>query len=558
MKKIEIRIENVNQKLYINQGSTLIDILQILFDSNISSKYVAAYVDNKLRDLTAQIFESKSIRFVELNSTEGYRIYARTAIFLLQKAVYDILGNTTEFIVTHPVGQGYYIELKNCSETITKSVIDKLLERMHELVSADIAIIKEKIELSDAIELFNNQGRNDKALLCETRPHYWLSIYNLAGIYGYFYGAMLHTTAMLKVFDLKSYGNGVVLLLPSKDNPSEVEEFSNNEKLYSVFKRHQHWIDIIGIPNIGELNKRVLAGEGGEIIKLAEALQEKEFSDLADIIYKRHKDNNLRVIFVSGPSSSGKTTFAKRLSVQLSVLGLKPHRISLDDYFVDRDRTPLDENGEYDFEALETVDLEYFNSDFSKLLAGESIELPRFDFKQGIKVASGKVLELTDCSVVIVEGIHALNPKVSESIARSDKFFIYASALTALSIDNTSVVHTTDNRLLRRIVRDNQYRARDAKVTIEQWMSVRRGEERYIFPYQEQADYMFNTALLYEFSILKSHVVPLLLQVPANCTAYAEAKRLRQFLSYFSDMGCEELPGNSLLREFIGGSNFKY
>lgn len=458
----------------------------------------------------------------------------------------------------HPVGMGHYIEINNCQTVIEQEIIEKLLCRMRELVDAGISIVREKIELESAIELFKKQGREDKELLCKTRPHYWITIYNLAGTYGYFYGAMLHNTSMLKLFDIKRYGDGFVLLLHSKDNLNEVEEFHNEEKLYNVFQKHQQWIDIIGIPTIGELNQRIIAGDGGDIIKLAEALQEKEFSDLADTIYQRHKRDNLRIIFVSGPSSSGKTTFAKRLSVQLSVLGLKPHRISLDDYFVDRDRTPKDENGNPDFEALETVDLEYFNSDFSKLLSGETIELPRFDFKQGFKVASGNNLKLSDSSVVIVEGIHALNPRVSESIARKDKFFIYASALTALAIDNTSVIHTTDNRLLRRIVRDNQYRARDARLTIEQWMSVRRGEERYIFPYQEQADYMFNTALLYEFSILKHYAEPLLLQVPANCEAYAEAKRLRKFLSYFSDLNCEELPGNSLLREFIGGSNFKY
>ncbi len=555
--QIEVRIENVDKKIYVNIGAKLNEILRILFSEEVASRYVAAYVDNKIRELNMPIYENKSIRFVELDSTEGRRVYARSAIFLLQKAVRDVMGESTRVRVMHPIGSGYYVQI-NGEEVIEKIDVDRIKTRMHELVAANIAIVKEKIEFEDAIKLFVAQGREDKISLCRTRPRYWLTAYNLGGLYDYFYGAMLSSTSKIKVFDLEPFGGGVALLLPTSGDTTKVAPIIQTDKMFAVFKIYQRWIDILGVPTIGDLNERILAGEGGEVIKIAEALQEKLFSDLADKIYEQHDVQGVKLILIAGPSSSGKTTFAKRLSIQLSVLGLQPRQISLDDYFVEREQTPLDENGKYDFESLEAIDIDYFNRDLAALLAGDEVSLPRFDFVKGTKIDSGVKMKLNDRSILIVEGIHALNPGLTPSIERHDKFCIYASALTALSIDDTSVIHTTDNRLLRRIVRDNSFRGRTAQHTLSEWASVRRGEDRHIFPFQEEADVMFNTALLYEFSILKHFAEPLLLTVPANTNEYAEALRLRNFLSYFIELSDHELPPTSILREYLGGSSFSY
>lgn len=557
MHQIKVSVENTHEKFHVAQGSTLGDLLNMVYAPAEASKYIAAYVNNKIKELDFQVFSSKSIRFIELNSTEGRRVYTRSLIFLMQKAVRDLLGEKAVLRVLHPVGRGSYCEI--IGYQATAELAEQIKDRMAQLVAADIPITREKYELEEARQMLIAQGMSDKMSLMTTRPQYWVTIYNMAGLYGYFYGAMVTSTARLSVFDLVPYGDGFALMIPSKEDTSRADIFCMSEKLFSVFRRNQKWIDILGIPTIGGLNERILSvGGGSELIKIGEAVQEKVFSDLADIIYKENEERGVQLILIAGPSSSGKTTFSKRLSIQLSVLGFKPQAISIDDYFVDREHTPRDEKGDYDFECIEAIDVEYFNGDLSKLLDGQEVTLPRFDFVSGRKELSDKKLKLVDRSLLIVEGIHALNPALTPSIDDKGKFKIYASALTALSIDNTSVIHTTDNRLLRRIVRDNAYRGRSAFDTIRSWGSVRRGEDVHIFPYQEEADFMFNTALIFEFSVLKKYAEPLLLSVPANTDEYAEAMRLHKFLGYFTPLTDEQLPPTSLLREFVGGSSFDY
>ena len=381
---------------------------------------------------------------------------------------------------------------------------------------------------------------------------------NMGGLPGYFYGAMVVSTGYLKVFDLQAFGEGFVLQMPRRDDCTQVEPMKLEPKLFAVFQQNKEWADILQLSDVGSLNSRVLAGQASEMIKVGEALHEKTLARIADVILERHDKHGVKIVLVAGPSSSGKTTLSKRLSIQLRVLGLEPETISLDNYFVDREHTPLDENGNYNFEALEAVDVEAFNADLNRLFAGEKVEMPKFRFTDGKRYYDGTTLQLSDRSILIVEGIHGLNPALTPHVDDRLKYKIYASALTTLSLDNMSVVSTTDNRLLRRIVRDNKYRGRTAYDTIKGWGSVRRGEDKYIFPYQEQADVMVNTALFFEISILKQYALPLLRRVPANTPEYAEAMRLMKFLDYFVDIPDHELPPTSILREFLGGSSFQY
>lgn len=422
----------------------------------------------------------------------------------------------------------------------------------------NIPIVREKLMMSDVEKLYHGHGYDDKLALLETRPQYFVTVYNLAGLPGYFYGGMVTSTGYLNVFDLCSYGSGFVLQQPRRDDPTQVEPMRLEPKLFSVFQQNKEWSDILGVTDVGSLNSQVINGHEGRLIQVGEALQEKTFARIADRILELHDSNGLKIVFIAGPSSSGKTTFAKRLAIQLAVLGLKPRQISMDDYFVDREHTPLDADGNYDFESIDAIDIEAFNSDLIRLFSGERVQLPRFDFTTGQRTMDGKVLEMTPRSILLVEGIHGLNPALTPHIEGHMKYKIYASALTTLSLDDMSVISTTDNRLLRRLVRDSRYRGRSAYETLKGWQSVRRGEERYIFPYQEQADAMFNTALFFELSILKQYAQPLLVRVPANTPEYAEALRLLRFLDYFVEVSDRELPPTSILREFLGGSSFDY
>lgn len=558
--EIEIRVENTGQKIFMPQGCSLDDLRKVTYpegESVTTPRIVAAYVNNKIKELNYTLFSNKSVRFVEITSTEGRRVYARSLFFVLQKAVLDVIGSDVTLRIMHPIGKNYYAQIKGL-QSLSDSTIDKIKARMRTLIDAGLPIVRQKMELEHVRAIFMAEGYTDKIDLIDTRPQYYISVFSLAGLHGYFYGAMVPSTNYLKLFDIAPYAQGLAVLMPSRDNVDVIEPLSPSDKLSDVFRLNQKWIDILNIENIGVLNKKIIAGGASEMIKIGEALQEKNISDIADTIAERHYNGGMKIILISGPSSSGKTSFAKRLSIQLKVLGIVPEQISLDNYFVERSATPRDENGEYDFESLQAVDIDSFDKDLNSLLSGKTIELPSFDFLTGSRRYNGRQMTLGPRSVVIVEGIHALTPALTSTIDQSITFKIYASALTALSMDNMSAIHTTDNRLLRRVVRDHNYRGRSTWETLKGWQSVRRGEDRHIFPFQEQADVMFNTALFFEFSVLKPFAIPLLLSVPANEPEFAEALRLLKFLNCFTSISEKELPPTSILREFVGGSSFEY
>ncbi len=554
-KCIQVYCENNQSSLYVEEGTTLEQILQVTA-LRTASPVIACFADNKMKELDFRVYSPRSLRFVELGSIDGMRVYSRSLFFLLQKAVADLYPNG-RLRILYTAGRGYYCEVDGIPP-LNADEVGRLKERMQVLVGLNLPIVRDKMLLSEAELLYKSQKHDDKLPLLQTRPQYFVTLYSLGGMPGYFYGGMVPSTGYLTLFDLIPFGGGFVLQTPRRENPVEIEPMKLEPKLFSVFQQTKVWADILRVSDVGTLNARVLAGESSQLIQVGEALQEKNFALLADKILNRHREAGVKIVFISGPSSSGKTTLTKRIAIQLRVLGLEPRMISLDDYFFDREHTPRDEHGNYDFEAFEAIDVEAFNGDLNRLFAGEEVDMPRFNFTTGQRTYGGHKLQLNERSILLVEGIHGLNPALTPHIEDRYKYKIYASALTTLSLDDTSIISTTDNRLLRRIVRDHNYRNRSAYETLKGWHSVRRGEDRHIFPYQEQADLMFNTALFFEISILKAYAQPLLASVPANTPEYAEALRLLRFLDYFVEIPDRELPPTSILREFLGGSSFIY
>lgn len=552
---IEVYIENNKTTHFVREGSTLDDLL-LVSGLKLSTQIIAAFSNNRIKELNYRIFVSQSIRYVEFSSPEGRRVYARSLFFMLEKTINDLFGNV-KVKMQHPVGHGFYCKLVGIEKPNNEQV-DMIRNRMKELVKADIPIVRNTLSLDSAKQYCRDNDLNDKLLLLETKPRFFVSFFNLGGVYDYFYGAMVPSTKYLEVFDIEQFYDGLVVQLPDRNNPKIVEQICIQTKLYDVFREFNYWGDVLNVANVGSLNKKIIDGNGGELIKIAEALHEKGFSRIADDIHSKRRSGGVRLVLIAGPSSSGKTSASKRLSVQLQVLGLEPFTISLDDYFVERDKTPKDEKGKFDFEALEAVDVEQFNDDLNRLFVGEQVEMPKFNFKTGSRFYDGTKIRLNEKSVVIIEGIHGLNPGLVPHIDNSLLYKIYASALTTLSVDDGVAVHTTDSRLLRRIVRDYKYRGRDAHTTLAGWQSVRAGEDKHIFPYQEQADVMFNTALIYELAVLSPIARPLLRCVPETEPEYAEALRLLKFLDYFIEIDSTQIPPTSILREFIGGSSFEY
>lgn len=538
------------QKEYTN-GTTYEEIAEE-YQKQYNNTIALVTENGKIKELHKTVEKDAVVDFITLSSTIGHKTYERSAIMLLVKAVHDIMGKGVRIKVEFSIGKGVYCAVTG-DEKVTDEEVKRIQERMNELVAADLPIVKAPYHVSEAIELFSKQGMTDKVKLFKYRRSSYVNVYSLDGYYDYYYGYMLPSTGYLKYFQVFPYENGLLLLLPDKECPTQLELFEPREKLFHTMEEANAWGENLGIDTVGDLNTQICEGRLSDIILVQEALQERRIGEIAKEIVDR---GDVKFVMIAGPSSSGKTSFSHRLSIQLQTLGLKPHPIAVDDYFVEREKTPRDANGDYNFECLEAIDVEQFNQDMCRLLAGEAVELPRFNFKTGHREYNGNVKQLGPEDVLVIEGIHGLNDKMSYALPTESKFKIYISALTSLNIDGHNRIPTTDGRLLRRMVRDARTRGTGATRTLQMWPSVRRGEEENIFPYQESADVMFNSALIYELALLKPYAEPLLYSVKKGDPEYYEAQRLLKFLGYFLSIPADSIPNNSLVREFCGGSCF--
>ena len=550
--KIQIRCKNNKKSQKVEIGSTLFDVFSS-FDLKMTHGPVSARVNNKVEGMNYRVYNSKDVEFLDMNSASGSRAYTRTLFFVLCKAVQDIYPNT-DVVIDIPVSNGFYVDIR-LGRPVVDEDVNILLRRMQEIIDSKMPIRRFTVPTEVAIALFQEKGDVEKVKLLRTSGSIYTTYYKIGEYVDYYYGTLLTNTSQLYLFGLEKYYDGMLLRIPSVCNPDVLGEMTRQDKMFDIFKEHHRWQEILGIRTVGDFNQAIDAGHATDIINISEALQEKKLAKIAEEIASRE---GVKLVLLAGPSSSGKTTSCKRLSIQLAVNGLKPLQISLDDYFVDRDKTPKDENGEFDFESIYALNLDLLNEQFNALFRGEEVELPKYDFPSGKSVKSGKKLKLEPNNVLVVEGIHALNPELTAHVPEEQIFRVYASALTTILLDNHNYIPTTDNRLLRRIIRDYKYRGVSAQETIRRWPSVRSGENRWIFPFQENADAMLNTAMLYELSVLKMQAEPLLQQVPENCEEFAEAYRLLKFLKYFKGIPYNNLPPTSLLREFLGGSSFHY
>ena len=550
---IQIRCKNNKKTQKVAIGSTLFDIFSEI-GLEMSHGPISCKVNNKVEGMHYRVYNSKDLEFLDMTSSSGSRAYTRTLFFVLCKAVKDIFPASPDVIIDIPVSNGFYVDVRLGKE-LTEEEVGKLRNRMQEIIDARMPIRRYMVPTEDAIALFQKKGDVEKVKLLKTSGSIYTTYYKIGDYVDYYYGTLLTNTSELYLFGLEKYYDGMLLRIPSLKNPDQLGEITTQDKMFDIFKEHHRWQDIIGIRTVGDFNQAVTAGFSTDIINISEALQEKKIAQIAEDIAQR---KGVKLVLLAGPSSSGKTTSCKRLSIQLAVNGLKPLQISLDDYFVDREKTPKDESGEYDYESIYALDLKLINEQFNALFRGEEVELPKYDFQSGKSKRSGKKLKMNDHNVLVVEGIHALNPELTSQIPDEQIYRVYASALTTILLDNHNYIPTTDNRLLRRIIRDNKYRGVSAQETIHRWPSVRAGENKWIFPFQENADAMLNTAMLYELAVIKMQAEPLLQLVPENCEEYAEAYRLLKFLKYFKGIPYNNLPPTSLLREFLGGSSFHY
>ena len=549
---IQIRCKNNKKTQKVEIGSTLFDVFSS-FDLKMTHGPVSARVNNKVEGMHYRVYNSKDVEFLDMTTASGSRAYTRTLFFVLCKAVQDIYP-ATDVVIDIPVSNGFYVDIR-LGRPVVDEDVNIIRCRMQEIIDARMPIRRFTVPTEDAITLFQEKGDVEKVKLLKTSGSIYTTYYKIGEYVDYYYGTLLTNTSQLYLFGLEKYYDGMLLRIPSLKNPDELGEMTRQDKMFDIFKEHHRWQEILGIRTVGDFNQAIEAGHATDIINISEALQEKKLAKIAEDIAQR---TGVKLVLLAGPSSSGKTTSCKRLSIQLAVNGLKPLQISLDDYFVDRDKTPKDENGEYDFESIYALNLDLLNDQFNALFRGEEVDLPKYDFPSGKSIKSGKKLKLEPSNVLVVEGIHALNPELTAHIPEEQIYRVYASALTTILLDNHNYIPTTDNRLLRRIIRDYKYRGVSAQETIHRWPSVRAGENKWIFPFQENADAMLNTAMLYELSVLKMQAEPLLQQVPENCEEYAEAYRLLKFLKYFKGIPYNNLPPTSLLREFLGGSSFHY
>ena len=549
---IQIRCKNNKKTLNVPIGSTLSEVFREL---NLKMDYgpISVKVNNKVEGLHYRVYHNKDVEYLDIKSPSGARAYTRTLFFVLCKAVHD-LWPEADVVIDIPVSNGYYCNI-NIGRPVTAFDAEAVRRRMQEIIDAAMPIRRHESTTEEVIQMFTGMGMTSKVKLLKSVGRLYTTYYEIDGYKDYYYGTLLTNTRQLYLFGLEKYYDGMLLRIPSRDDPSRLGDLVRQDKMFDIFQEHHRWQHILGMSTVGDFNEAVRQGRSTDLINVSEALQEKKISQIADMISTRR---GVRMVLISGPSSSGKTTFCKRLSIQLLTCGVKPVPVSLDDYFVNREETPKDEHGEYDYESLYALDIPLLNSQLNALFAGEEVELPRYNFQTGRSERSGRRLRLAADEVLVVEGIHALNPELTAQIPEHQKFRVYASALTTILLDTHNYIPTTDNRLLRRIIRDYKYRGVSAQETIHRWPSVRAGENKWIFPYQENADVMFNTALLFELAVIKSQAEPLLELVPENAEEHAEAYRLLKFLKYIAPIPNRQLPPTSLLREFLGGSSFKY
>lgn len=553
---LQIYCKNNNSAREFPGGSSLLDIYN---GFNLAMPYgpVSVKVNNKVESLDFRVYYNKDIEFLDITNSSGMRTYVRSLFFILVKAVEELYPQGS-ISLEHPISKGYFCKL-HIDRTIGLDDVQRIKQKMQEIIAADIPYTRTESHTEEVVRLFEKRGMMDKARLLDTYGQLYSYYYQLGDTVDCYYSSLVPSTGYIRLFDIVKYYDGLLLRIPSRENPTKLEEVVKQEKMLEVFQEYHRWNQILGISTVGDLNVACNHGHATDLINVSEALQEKKIAQIADEITHRNQDGKrVKLVLISGPSSSGKTTFSKRLSIQLMTNGLKPYPISLDDYFVNRNDTPLDENGKHDFESLYAVDLPFFEEQLTTLLNGGEVELPRYNFTTGKREMSGKKLRIDEHMILIIEGIHALNPALTPHIPNENKYKVYVSALTTILLDNHNYIPTTDNRLLRRIIRDYKYRNYSAEETIARWPSVRAGEEKWIFPYQENADAMFNSALLFELAVLKDYVEPVLRKVPNRCPEYSEAHRLLRFLNYFVSVQDKELPPTSLLREFLGGSSFQY
>lgn len=550
--EIRIRCKNNKKSIYAAIGSTLSDVFRQL---NLKMSYgpICAKVNNKVEGMHFRLYHNKDVEFLDMTSGSGSRNYTRTLFFILCKAVHDLYPRSS-VVIDIPVSNGYYVDL-SIGHDVNLDDVTRIRHRMQEIIDARMPITRHEVPTEDAIRMFDQKGDEAKARLLRSAGSLYTTYYQIDDYVDYYYGSLLTNTSQIYLFGLERYFDGLLLRIPDLKNPGVLPEMTRQDKMFSIFKEHHHWQNIVGVRTVGDFNEIVGAGRSTDLINVSEALQEKKISQIADEIAGR---KGVKLVLLAGPSSSGKTTTCKRLSIQLVANGLKPLQISLDDYFVNRDQTPRDENGEYDYESIYALNLNLINEQFNALFRGEGVELPKYDFQTGVSRPSGKKLKMQENNVLVVEGIHALNPELTAHIPERQKFRVYVSALTTILLDDHNYIPTTDNRLLRRIIRDYKYRGVDARESIRRWPSVRSGENKWIFPFQENADAVFNSAMLFELAVIKQQAEPLLEQVPENCEEYSEAYRLRKFLKYIRPIPNKDIPPTSLLREFLGGSSFRY
>ena len=551
-KLVKVHVINNDTTVEVPIGSNLEEVYE---KSGFKMEYgpLNAHVNNKVEGMHFRVYKQKQVEFLDVTSPSGSRAYTRSLFFVLCKAAHATFERC-KVSIDIPVSNGYYVNL-NIGRPITLDDVGALRKKMQEIIDAALPIHRHETSTQEAIELFDSLHNRSKVKLLKSTGRLYTTYYDIDGYVDYYYGSLLTNTSQIYLFGLEKYYDGLLLRLPSREHPSELGEMTHQDKMFGIFKEHHQWQDILGIRTIGDLNEAIMEGHSSTLIQISEALQEKKIAKIADEIAQR---KGIKLVLIAGPSSSGKTTTCKRLSVQLAVNGIRPIGISLDDYFLDRDKTPRDEKGDYDFEHLHALNLPLLNEQLTALFRGDEVELPRYNFQKGCSEWSGKKLQLKGNEVLVVEGIHALNPELTSEIPNEQIFRVYASALTTILLDNHNYVPTTDNRLLRRIIRDFKYRGVSAQETIRRWPSVRAGENKWIFPFQENADAMFNTAMLFELAVIKSQAEPLLEQVPENSKEYAEAYRLLKFLRYIRPIPETQIPPTSLLREFLGGSSFKY